>query len=35
MKEVYDFLKKANTYYLATVDGDRPRGKAVRDGRYL
>ena len=25
MKEVYDFLKKAGTYYLATVDKDRPR----------
>jgi uncharacterized pyridoxamine 5'-phosphate oxidase family protein len=25
MKSVHDFLKKANTYYLATVDGDRAR----------
>ncbi|MDR2417985.1 MAG: pyridoxamine 5'-phosphate oxidase family protein [Treponema sp.] len=25
MQEVYEFLKKANTYYLATVDGDQPR----------
>ncbi|MCR4761450.1 MAG: pyridoxamine 5'-phosphate oxidase family protein [Oscillospiraceae bacterium] len=25
MKEVYDFLKKAETYYLATEDGDQPR----------
>lgn len=25
MQEVYDFLKKAQTYYLATVDGDKPR----------
>jgi len=25
MKEVYDFLKKSGTYYLATVDGDQPR----------
>lgn len=25
MQEVYDFIKKANTYYLATVDGDQPR----------
>jgi uncharacterized pyridoxamine 5'-phosphate oxidase family protein len=25
MQEVYDFLKKAGTYYLATVDGDQPR----------
>jgi uncharacterized pyridoxamine 5'-phosphate oxidase family protein len=25
MKEVYDFLKKAETYYLATIDGNRPR----------
>lgn len=25
MKRVYDFLKKAETYYLATVDGDQPR----------
>lgn len=25
MKEVYDFLKKAGTYYLATVENDQPR----------
>lgn len=25
MQQVYDFLKKANTYYLATVEGDQPR----------
>ena len=25
MKEVYDFLKKCDTYYLATVDGDQAR----------
>lgn len=25
MKEVYDFLKTAGTYYLATVEGDQPR----------
>ncbi|NLW44345.1 MAG: NimC/NimA family protein [Syntrophomonadaceae bacterium] len=25
MKEVYDFLKKCKTYFLATVDGDQPR----------
>ena len=25
MQEVYDFLKKCNTYYLATVEGDQPR----------
>ena len=25
MKEVFDFLKKAGTYYLATVEGDQPR----------
>lgn len=25
MKRVYDFLKKAKTYYLATVDGDAPK----------
>ncbi len=25
MQEVYDFLKKAGTYYLATVDGNKPR----------
>ena len=24
MKRVYDFLKAAETYYLATVEGDRP-----------
>ncbi len=25
MKEVYEFLKKCGTYYLATVDGNQPR----------
>ena len=25
MQEVYEFLKKAGTYYLATVEGDQPR----------
>ena len=25
MKEVYEFLKEAGVYYLATVDGDQPR----------
>lgn len=25
MKRVYEFLKEANTYYLATMDGDQPR----------
>ena len=25
MKEVWEFLKKAGTYYLATVEGDQPR----------
>lgn len=25
MQEVYEFLKKCKTYYLATVDGDQPR----------
>ena len=25
MQRVVDFLKKAETYYLATVDGDQPR----------
>ncbi len=25
MKKVYDFLKQANTYYIATMDGDQPR----------
>ena len=25
MQRVYDFLKKAGTYYLATVEGDQPR----------
>lgn len=25
MKEVYDFLKKSETYYLATVEGSQPR----------
>ena len=25
MQEVFEFLKKCGTYYLATVDGDQPR----------
>ncbi len=25
MEEVYEFLKKCDTYYLATMDGDQPR----------
>ncbi len=25
MQEVYEFLKKAGTYYIATIDGDQPR----------
>ena len=25
MEEVYRFLKEAETYYLATVEGDQPR----------
>jgi uncharacterized pyridoxamine 5'-phosphate oxidase family protein len=25
MQEVYDFLKKCQTYYLSTVEGDQPR----------
>lgn len=38
MKEVYDFLKAAGTYYLATVEGDQPRVRpfgtvAVFDGK--
>jgi len=38
MERVYDFLKKAGTYYLATVDGDQPRVRPfgtvnVFDGR--
>ncbi len=25
MQEVYEFLKKCGTYYIATIDGDQPR----------
>ena len=25
MNEVYEFLKKAGTFYIATIDGDKPR----------
>ena len=25
MKEVYDFLKKCGVFYIATIDGDKPR----------
>jgi uncharacterized pyridoxamine 5'-phosphate oxidase family protein len=28
MNEVYEFLKKVKTYYIATVDGDQPRVRA-------
>ena len=28
MEKVYEFLKSAGTYYLATVDGDQPRVRA-------
>ena len=28
MQRIYDFLKQAGTYYLATVDGDQPRVRA-------
>ena len=24
-QEVYEFLKESNVFYLATIDGDRPR----------
>ena len=27
MNRVYEFLKAAETYYLATVEGDQPRGR--------
>ena len=38
MQEVFEFLKKCGTYYLATVDGDQPRVRpfgtvAVFEGR--
>jgi uncharacterized pyridoxamine 5'-phosphate oxidase family protein len=28
MDEVYEFLKKVRTYYIATIDGDQPRVRA-------
>lgn len=33
MKKVYDFLKSAGVYYLATVEGDQPRVRPF--GTYL
>ena len=38
MQEVYDFLKKCGTYYLATIEGDQPRVRpfgtvAIFDGK--
>ena len=33
MKRVLDFLKKAEVYYLATVEGDQPRGQALHTDR--
>ena len=40
MQEVYDFLKRVGTYYLATVDGDKPKVRPfgtvdLFDGRLL
>ena len=40
MKEVYDFIRKADIYYLATMDGDRPRVRPFQtidmfDGKLL
>ena len=40
MKEVYDFIKKADIYYLATMDGDQPRVRPFQtidmfDGKLL
>ena len=29
MQQVYDFLKKCGTYYLATMEGDQPRVRPV------
>lgn len=29
MQEVYEFLKGAGTYYLATVEGDQPRVRGM------
>ena len=31
MEEVVKFLKDANTYYLATVEGDQPRVSSLRN----
>ena len=33
MQEVYEFLKKCGTYYIATVEGDQPRARPF--GTYL
>ncbi len=29
MEEIVKFLKEAETYYLATVEGDRPQGQTL------
>lgn len=29
MKEVYEFLKDCGVFYLATVDGDKPRVRPI------
>lgn len=29
MEEIVKFLKEAETYYLATVEGDRPQGRTL------
>ena len=35
MKEVFDFLKSAGTYYLATVEGDQPRVRPLEQHTFL
>lgn len=35
MEQVAKFLKEADTYYLATVEGDQPRVRTIWHGSYF
>ena len=35
INEVYEFIKKCGTYYLATVEGDQPRVRPLEQSIFL
>lgn len=35
MERIINFLKEADTYYLATVEGDQPRVTPFWDSTYI